>query len=71
VTEPRESASNVVPLRADDQWLTRRQLAERFQVSERTIDRWTNEGMPGEKWGRRTRRFQLPKVETWLRGRAA
>lgn len=62
--------ADVVPIRGEaEAYLTRRQLARRFQVSERTIDRWTSEGMPGELWGRRTRRFQLPRVEAWLKGR--
>jgi excisionase family DNA binding protein len=63
----------VVQLRQElpDEWMTRAELATRYKVHERTIDRWVKQGMPAEKWGRRMVRFSLIEVENWLRGRAA
>jgi excisionase family DNA binding protein len=51
--------------------LTREQLAEYCKVSTRTVDRWVQDGMPSEMWGKRLRRFRLQAVDLWLRRRAS
>ena len=63
---------NVVALRRDggpEPYLTRRQLAAFMQVSERTVDRWTREGMPHETFGLRTKRFRASEAVGWARTR--
>jgi len=54
------------PHRAGDEpWWPKRKLAEYFDVSERTIERWTAEGMPCLR-SRRTVRYRRSAVEAWL-----
>lgn len=57
--------SNVVPLPAPEPFMTRQQLARHMQVSERTVDRWTKEGMPHKLWGARTKRFRASEAVEW------
>lgn len=49
-------------------WWPKKRLAEYLDVSERTIERWTAEGMPCLR-SRRTVRYRPSDVEAWL-GRA-
>jgi excisionase family DNA binding protein len=46
-------------------WWPKKRLAEYFGVSERTIERWTAEGMPCLR-GPRTVRYRPSAVEAWL-----
>jgi len=48
--------------------LTRKQLAEYMQVSERTIDRYREQGMPFHKLPTGSIRFKLEEVEKWMKG---
>lgn len=48
-------------------WLTRKRLAEHFEVSERTIQRWQAMGMPCIARGR-TVRYRATAAEAWLEG---
>lgn len=50
-------------------WLTRRQVAEHFAVSPKTVQRWQREGLPFERWGSRLVRYRLDRVERWLKTR--
>lgn len=50
-------------------WATKRQLAEHFQVCEKTVERWMAAGMPCLRT-RRTVRFQVGACEDWLGGSA-
>jgi excisionase family DNA binding protein len=50
-----------------ERWVTKRELAEYLQVSEKTIDRWAAAGMPRlAAPGRRTVRFRISACEAWL-----
>ncbi len=51
-------------------WWPKKKLAEYLDVSERTIERWTAEGMPCLK-GPRTVRYRPSEVEDWLAGAEA
>ncbi len=51
-------------------WLTERDIARHFAVSERTVRRWIAEGCPSERFGR-ARRFRLSQVESWQAERSA
>jgi hypothetical protein len=54
-------------------WLSRRQQAQRWNVTKRTVERWGEDekvGLPSEyevngRWYR-----DLPQIETWERSRA-
>ena len=46
-------------------WWPKRRLAAYLNVSERTIERWTAEGMPCLR-SRRTVRYRPSDVEAWL-----
>jgi excisionase family DNA binding protein len=50
---------------AREPWWPKRRLAEYRDVSERTIERWTAEGMPCLR-SRRTVRYRPSEVEAWL-----
>lgn len=52
-----------------DPLLTTQQLAARYQVTTRTIERWTAAGMPSEKLAG-IRRYRAAETEAWLRERA-
>lgn len=66
-------AENVtrLPVRLEpERYLSRPQLARALNVSVATVDRWRKEeGFPQERWGIRTPRFKLSRVEKWLRDR--
>ena len=56
-------------------WVTKREIAERFGVSERTIERWqdperTEHPLPSIKQGR-VRRYWVPEADRWFRRRSA
>lgn len=64
----------VIPFRprsGSEAWLTKRRLADYFQVSERTIERWTSAGMPCLRppLGR-TVRYRVSVCEAWLEASA-
>jgi phage terminase Nu1 subunit (DNA packaging protein) len=48
------------------------QVAEYFQVSERTVATWLNQGMPGKRGrpGTREGQFPLHDIESWREGRS-
>jgi excisionase family DNA binding protein len=46
-------------------WWPKKKLAQYLDVSERTIERWTAEGMPCLR-SRRTVRYRVSDVEAWL-----
>jgi excisionase family DNA binding protein len=46
-------------------WWSKKALAAYLDVSERTIERWTAEGMPCLR-SRRTVRYRVSDVEAWL-----
>jgi phage terminase Nu1 subunit (DNA packaging protein) len=52
-------------------YLNRVEIATFMRVSERTIDRWSTEGMPFETWGLRTKKFRASEVVRWARSRTA
>jgi excisionase family DNA binding protein len=56
---------------ARDGYLTRSELAGYLGVSEKTVSRWDQAGMPCERWGRRLVRYRLDRVEAWLSRKAA
>jgi phage terminase Nu1 subunit (DNA packaging protein) len=60
-----------VPGAGPEPWMSRARIAKHMDVSERTIDRWVKEGMPGETWGLSRRVFQASAVERWARSRTA
>ena len=67
-------SAEVARLRQPDgpeSYRTRTEIAEFMRVSERTIDRWSREGLPYETWGLRTKKFRASDVVRWARGRAA
>jgi excisionase family DNA binding protein len=66
---PREGVIPFRPRGGSEPWLTKRRLAEYFQVSVRTIERWTTAGMPCLRCGR-TVRYRISACEAWLQGQA-
>lgn len=53
---------------ADERFLTREQIAERLQVSPRTVDNLRANGMPSmELPGSRLVRFDADAVSEWMR----
>ncbi len=67
------SKSNVraLPVPETEAYLTRQELASFLKVSPNTISVWTGQGMPAERWGRRTRRYKKSLVVAWLRERGS
>ena len=63
---PEERRLIPFPYRAGrEPWWSKKRLAEYLDVSERTIERWTAEGMPCLR-SRRTVRYRPSDVEAWL-----
>lgn len=61
---------NVVPFRARggrEPWVTGRRLAEHFQVSVRTVQRWKAQDLPCIDRGG-TVRYRISEAEAWLPG---
>lgn len=54
------------PGRGREPWATKGQLAEHFQVCEKTVDRWVKAGMPSLSGRGRTVRFRVGDCEAWL-----
>lgn len=48
-------------------FLTAEQLAAHLAVSTRQVRRWTAAGMPCERWGKATVRYQAAQAIMWLR----
>lgn len=48
-------------------FLTAAQLADHLGVSTRQIRRYTAAGMPCERWGKGTVRYQVSQAIMWLR----
>lgn len=67
--------SVVVPFptrRGREPWLTKRQVAAHFGVSERTVERWTVDGMPCLRPGTgRLVRYLASECESWHAGSTA
>ncbi len=53
---------------AHEPWWRKKQLAEWLGVSERTIERWTADGMPCRRI-HRTVRYRPSEVEAWIGAR--
>jgi phage terminase Nu1 subunit (DNA packaging protein) len=51
--------------------MTRQQLSEHLQVSERTIQRWVRRGMPVEILGQRLHRYRIADIQRWFDQRRA
>lgn len=47
-------------------WWPKKKLAEYFDVSERTVERWTAAGVPCLRGRGRTVRYRPSDVEAWL-----
>jgi excisionase family DNA binding protein len=57
--------------RPEPEWLTKQQLAARYQVTQTTVDNWrARHGLPWFAVGRVVR-FRLRDVEAWERERTA
>lgn len=58
--------------RRPEPWWTKAQVARHLLVSERTVERWTRDGLPCLRVsGGRTVRYRISEVEAWLAGGAA
>jgi excisionase family DNA binding protein len=49
-----------------DELMTARELADRLRCSVAAIRRWTRQGMPGVRMGRRPRRYRAAECERFL-----
>jgi phage terminase Nu1 subunit (DNA packaging protein) len=47
-------------------YLTKKQLAECYGVSTRTVERRVRQGLPCIPWGKRCKRYDPEAVEKWL-----
>jgi hypothetical protein len=54
------------PASGREPWRTKRQIADHFQVCEKTVERWTAAGMPCLRGRGRTVRFRVGECEAWL-----
>jgi transposase len=53
--------------RANEPWLSKREIAAHFGVSVRTITRWMQDGMPYRKrYEQAHPRFQISRCEEWM-----
>lgn len=50
-------------------FLTTKEIMEVFQVTENTVYRWRVQGMPVERIGPKTLRYDLDKVRAWAANR--
>jgi phage terminase Nu1 subunit (DNA packaging protein) len=67
MSQPRPP-DNVVPFRprgGREPWVTARRLADHFQVSVRTVQRWKARGLPCLDVGG-TVRYRISDAESWL-----
>jgi len=53
----------------EDEFLTKKEVAELLKVTVRTIDRLHSEGLPSVKFGRNVR-FEKAEVVAWLKRKA-
>lgn len=60
----------IIMSNAQDNLLSKQQLAEYLQVSEMTIDRWRKKGLPWTRAGVKLVRFNLDEVNKWLEEQA-
>jgi phage terminase Nu1 subunit (DNA packaging protein) len=58
-----------LPVREQERYVTRVELAQIMGVSVRTIDSLVRDGMPSETWGIRSRRFRPSAAIAWARSR--
>jgi phage terminase Nu1 subunit (DNA packaging protein) len=49
--------------------ITKRLLATRHSVSQRTIDNWVSDGMPVLRFSRRKLLFPVSEVDAWIHAR--
>jgi excisionase family DNA binding protein len=64
---PLKQPESVVPFRprgGREPWLAGKQLADYYGVSTRTIQRWTQQGMPAMRIGG-TVRYQVSRTDAW------
>lgn len=47
--------------------MTARDIKRELQISDVTLWRWRKEGMPHNKYGYKTIRYDLQEVKKWLR----
>jgi len=50
-------------------YLTAGELMEKLNISRSTLYRWRKDGMPHEKLGHKTIRYDFDEVKEWLRQR--
>jgi excisionase family DNA binding protein len=65
------SGGKLIPfpaVRRDEQWLTKRQLADYLGYSTRWVEYRVREGLPNT-WMGNQRRFRISEVEGWLAAR--
>lgn len=55
-----------LPSRLPEPYVTRRELAATFAISDSTIDRMVREGCPCVTMGKRIKRFRISDVEAWM-----
>lgn len=55
-----------LPLREQERYVKRPELARLLGVSESTVKRWMRAGLPSEKWGG-ARRFLPSRCVAWVR----
>jgi phage terminase Nu1 subunit (DNA packaging protein) len=53
------------PGAAREPWVAKAQLAQHFDVSLKTVERWTADGMPCLRTGGRTVRYRISDCEAW------
>jgi phage terminase Nu1 subunit (DNA packaging protein) len=53
------------PASGREPWVTKRQVAGHFHVSEKTVERWVAAGMPCLRGRGRTVRFRVAECESW------
>jgi phage terminase Nu1 subunit (DNA packaging protein) len=56
-----------LPVREQERYVTRAELARLMGVSESTVKRWQRDGMPSETWGLRSRRYLPSRCTAWVR----
>ena len=59
----------LVPAYSGNRMMDIKEVAAYTQVSEETVRRWMQEGMPHKKLGYRTVRFYIEEVTTWIEHR--
>ena len=58
--------------RQPEPWISKREAAEHFSVTQRTIDRWRRLGLPAHKpYGTGLVYFRRSELDAWMAGQAA